>query len=487
MALSAQIVWEVRPTGNDENGGGYKAGATGFDWSQQNGPHVNIDGATITAVVHSTTTQMNITGYTVSVNDSGNIYQNFAGTSTSGFYEITAADIVNNRWTVDRSLGTAAQTCIGKMGGALRTINKLAVASTVGSQKMYVQGGPNGEYNSVGVITFSNAGITPGPTVPYTHIIGYSGVRGDITPFTTNQDARPRIYVNTLAANVLTFSNTGWQVENLIVGPSGVATCGIGLNLAAGSQHAINCKAFLATAACISLGSTTGEAVFFCEASGATNSTAAGILATNGFVLIYNCWSHDHINSAVGINVGGSATVLFCVVSNCPGSQGDGIRCTPGSYILNNTVYNSGRHGIFFNGTASQSMLIKSNVLTENASYGLSSANAALPATFLYDGNAYYGNTLGTRNNFDDLTSNPIDNVSPYTTVMDIILTNDPFVNKMGNDFRINNLTGGGALIRGMGEPTVWPGLLQQSYIDMGAFQFGPPIFRGLGMQGGFR
>jgi hypothetical protein len=35
MALNAAIVWEIRTTGAQTNGGGYKTGATGTNYSQQ--------------------------------------------------------------------------------------------------------------------------------------------------------------------------------------------------------------------------------------------------------------------------------------------------------------------------------------------------------------------------------------------------------------------------------------------------------------------
>ena len=72
MALSATVVWEVRGvTGADTNGGGFNSAAAGTDYSQQAAPQVVIDGATITATVHTTTTQLNIVGYTVAAADVG--------------------------------------------------------------------------------------------------------------------------------------------------------------------------------------------------------------------------------------------------------------------------------------------------------------------------------------------------------------------------------------------------------------------------------
>src|SRR5262245_1843264 len=105
MALSANTVWNVRTGGSDNNGGAFVSGATGVNRSLQDGAH-----ATPTGTVHTTTTQMNVVGHTVHADDIGNLLQVTAGTATAGFYQITNVDVPNNRWTMDRSMGTSTQT-----------------------------------------------------------------------------------------------------------------------------------------------------------------------------------------------------------------------------------------------------------------------------------------------------------------------------------------------------------------------------------------
>src|SRR5436309_2045193 len=103
MALSAAIVFEARAsTGNDNWGGGFKAGATGTDRSQQNSAQVAIDNATITTSI--TANVITFTGYTPTSADVGNVVQMLTGTNvTAGFYEITAQ--TSTTWTVT---GTAS-------------------------------------------------------------------------------------------------------------------------------------------------------------------------------------------------------------------------------------------------------------------------------------------------------------------------------------------------------------------------------------------
>jgi hypothetical protein len=140
MALNAAIVWEVRTAGSDNNGGGFKTGATGTDRSQQDAAQATL---TTASTVHTTTTQINVAAgdYTVASTDVGNVLQVTGGTATAGFYEITTVDTANNRWTVDRSVGTSGQTVAGAMGGALASPGKAAGAASVAGHIIYVKAG----------------------------------------------------------------------------------------------------------------------------------------------------------------------------------------------------------------------------------------------------------------------------------------------------------------------------------------------------------
>jgi hypothetical protein len=116
---------------------------------------------------------------------------------------------------------------------------------------------------------------------------------------------------------------------------------------------------------------------------------------------------------------------------------------------------------------------VRNNILAGNGGYGFVGASGAgSPADFAYDGNAYWNNTSGTRSNLDDTTTNPVNGSSPYVNSLDVILTADPFVDKAGNDFRLNSTAGGGAACRGHGTPASWPGnTLTVGYPDLGAAQ----------------
>jgi hypothetical protein len=58
MALNAAVVWDVRTTGNDTNGGGFRAGAAGTDYSQQDAKNTAGNHQSTTDAVANGTTLM---------------------------------------------------------------------------------------------------------------------------------------------------------------------------------------------------------------------------------------------------------------------------------------------------------------------------------------------------------------------------------------------------------------------------------------------
>src|SRR5947209_15754292 len=122
MAISANTVFEIRTTGSDNNGGGFVTGASGTDFSQQDTAQVNIDNATITTSITTTTVTFSA-GYTPTAADIGNIVQFLTGTNvTAGFYQITAQTATT--WTLDRTPLSAGTTtnATAKMGGGLASL-----------------------------------------------------------------------------------------------------------------------------------------------------------------------------------------------------------------------------------------------------------------------------------------------------------------------------------------------------------------------------
>ena len=99
MALAAACVWEVRTTGASTNGGGFKTGASGTDWSQQ----ATAQYAVADGVTNGTTT---ITSATANFGTDvvGNLIYVSGGTGsiTADWYEITATTS-SDAWWVEAS------------------------------------------------------------------------------------------------------------------------------------------------------------------------------------------------------------------------------------------------------------------------------------------------------------------------------------------------------------------------------------------------
>jgi hypothetical protein len=132
------------------------------------------------SVIHSTTTQINVAvgDFTVSANDVGNVLQITGGTATAGFYEITVADVANNRWTLDRSAGVAAQTVVGAMGGALASPSIAAKAKVAGND-VYIKAGAYSCSSTADVTAGRIAEDTGGTVASRARWVGYNAARDD--------------------------------------------------------------------------------------------------------------------------------------------------------------------------------------------------------------------------------------------------------------------------------------------------------------------
>lgn len=186
MALSAFIIWECRTTGASTNGGGFKSGASGTDWSQQDAAQYSVtDGVTA-----GTTT---ITSATANFGTDvvGNIIYVSGGTGsvTAARYEITGRTN-STTITVDRSTGLTAGTGVTlKIGGAVDspvTINSAVVAGNI----IYIKYHASNKYNLASTWTLTGGTVyqTNQPTV----WVGY-----DTTRTVLNEDSnQPTIWSN---------------------------------------------------------------------------------------------------------------------------------------------------------------------------------------------------------------------------------------------------------------------------------------------------
>lgn len=457
MALNANVVWEVRTSGNAANAGGFNSGAAGTDRSQQDSPHVTIDGATITATVHTTTTQLNIVGYTVIAGDVGNLVRIAGGTMTAGTYEITAVDTGNNRWTIDRSGGTAGQTGTGRMGGAQSdpalVAAAIAASSTAGNT-VHVKAG-----------TYSITSATPNVAGG---CVSLATVRSFWRGYQTTRDdlgTKPVLQASGISSATLFAVAVGeLRVINIEVDGAGLTAMlgfsSTNVRVAFDLCTARNCTngGFSSTSVnvrfvrCLATGCSTVEAfagVHFIGCVASSNTIT-------GFVLI-------------SPNVG---TAMRCIAYGNSGASSDGFVVGVGStYCVNCVAYGNGRDG-FGLGSASSVYLL--NCIAENnGQYGYAGTGAS---NFLQSC-AAYNNTSGATN----LTGATPRNVDFVTG------TGSFFTSAGAGDFSLNNTAGAGAAARAAGIPGAFPGGLTTGYLDIGAAQHQDPggLLRHPGMAGG--
>lgn len=481
MARSAQTVWECRTTGSDVNGGGFRAGASGTDWSQQNAAQY--------AVTDIVSTSGSATITSASANWGADVVGNLlylsggTGPITADRYEVITR---TNATTIilDRTVGATGTGATGNLGGAVATFTELANATRgmVASNKAFIKA--TGTYTTTAIIAFAQSVVPAANALP-SRLIGYTTTRGDGGRATIRLSTNTGLYA-------FNFTGQGWRCENILIDCNNLGTSsGIALN--ANYPKIINCKIINWTSnGILCVAAVNNPSVMRCEIT-AGNGTSGTSYAINlpqtssamGHITDNNL--HDNVNAG-GIFCAGGAVVVDNILTNNSGASSDGISVSGAHFVSNNTIYKSGRHGInsgdaFWNGPVMQG-----NILAENGGYGIVGASSAgLPADPEWDGNAFYLNTSGTRNNMDDTGgTNALNAVAPYTNIYDVILSADPFTAKGSNDFTLNNVVGGGAACRAAGLPRSWPGSSIAGYPDMGAVQHqdvirppSPPIHPG--------
>lgn len=413
MALSSAIVWEVRTTGADTNGGGFKAGASGTDWSQQDSAQYAVTDGVTNGTTTITSTTANFGTDVV-----GNVIYVAGGTGsiTAGWYEITARNSASSI-TVDRSTGLTAGTGVTlNIGGALASPGQ-AAGLVVDYNIVNVQ---TGTY-AIGSGTANTAGNKVS-LAGRTGVLfrGYQATHGD-------NGTAPTF---TAGANSQTiFSADGNShysgFQNLTVtNPSGYTSVA-GLSIGSVRSNISRCNAYncnigfggnctLCYAESCTSGFTSSTCTIACVAKSCTTGFGGNATYSGGSFCI-----------AWGGNVGFTAN---------PGQQ---------MHFANSVAYGCSSHGFYEN----QNGVSLVNCLAVYCQ-GKGLAGSSDRRLVLLN-NAYYDNTQGT----DDTDG--------------IVLSGDPFTDAANGDFSLNNTAGAGADCRAAGIGPVG----QTSYIDIGAVQ----------------
>ena len=434
MALNAAINWDVRTGGSDTNGGGFKAGASGTDWSLQNAAQYSVTDAVTAGTTTITSATANFGTDVV-----GNVLYIQGGTAsiTAGWYEITSR---TNSTTivVDRSTGLTAGTgATLKIGGAFATLNA-PLAVGVAGNIAYVKSG-----------TYSVATtITATTTWAGCKIEGYGTTHGDL-------GTAPLLQA-TAAVNVLRlYSVTGGTDNRLTnVNIDGNSTGLIGLLGSSFNSNSgitvVGCKVYGCVTAGIYIPAPTGWLIN-CEIY--SNVIGVGDASSLSTTHMYGCVIRNntsdgayrlseskidrcvaHSNGATGFNPGGQGINIF---SHCVayGNTTDGFGTTLGN---------------------SRATKFINCISVSNGGYGFRSATSD-QAQARYC--ATYNNTTSA---FDSNVQN--------ANFGNIALSGNPFTNAGSGDFSLIS-TGAGAQCRAAGFPGVFPGGLTTGYPDIGAAQ----------------
>ena len=377
MALATATIFEVRTTGNMNNGGGFydRDPGTSVDYSQQDAAQLSLTDLAATQANGWLIVTSATGGFTAAM--VGNIIHITAGTNfIAGWYEITAYGDTNTI-SVDRACGQTgdASSGTGKVGGALALgsaldnefFNALIIGNTVWIKA--------GEYTMVE--TVDSQGNDAFAVTPI-YIKGYNATRGDNPTLAS----RPVI-----ACGTYTFTwGDYWDFRN-------ISWTGTAANLVGDSTTESNYSTMYN---CYVLNS---------SATANRNAVRAGILkaikceliSTNGnaflvgsFGFVLSSYIHDSVN---GVKADGSyaPNITNSIIDTCS---------TAGIYLGASRVAEISRNVIYGNGTgilatSAYSCTFVNNIIDSNttgASWG-----TATPNNF-WDFNAWGNNTTDTNN-----------------------------------------------------------------------------------------
>ena len=456
-ALSNSTVWEIRPTvGSDTNGGGFVAGASGTDYSQQNaknstGNNISTTDAVGTGVATITSATGNFSSAIV-----GNIIYLTGTGVTTGWYQVVTFTNVTTI-ILDRSPGTFTGGTMN-IGGAMATVSG-AVGAGVLSNTFWIRGS-SGTYTATSALSlaFLNA---PTPMI----FNGYGTTRGDGVQavWTTSTNSIHLITFGTggptnYMFKSIKFTNTaGTPLDAIHALGSTTGVVSVQNCFFSGFRYAINGN--FAVDWQINLLQLDGVEI--------TGSTVDGVINSGNTVITE---SYLHGNTGYGVNItdfqGIGGLVLRRTVLQSNGASGaildNGTTSQSEVYIdsANSAFVSNTADGLrvtnSHTGTAPPMHIINS-IFSSNGGWGINLTGGGDGYAWGdFRANAYYNNTSGT-----------ITGGIP-AGIGDVTLSASPF--NSSTDFGLNSTAGGGAACKGVG----WQGgalLSAGGAIDIGPVQ----------------
>jgi hypothetical protein len=440
MAFSSGIVVEVRSTGSDSNGGGFVAAGGGTDYTQQNSSQVAFNGSTVTATSAGSTATITLTGHTGVAADVGNVLQITGGTNfVLGFYQIISATATT--WTLDRHVdnGSAGSAMTGNMGGALATLNTAVVTSLLcetANATVYLKAAV---YQISASINYTGLTGSPGGGSGIVRTIGYSTTRGDGGQATLQCNSSSMDLINALQD----FASVSLSFENIIFDGNSLSTTqAVNAATASGGNTIaitfVNCVFkrftgnFVVTANAV--GATANFAFYHCDflnnAFAQNNAFCIDATYLTQGLVVVGCYfagnSSSGTNTNACISYGSAYPPIAPSIVNCIFYNNTGTNFFPlynkttafFSGLIQNCIFHSNSsHAI--NAPTSLGVMnpvIENCIFTSNGGYGINIAVGGIPTIVTIRNNAFYNNTSGNVNGFNDGGSNQSLGGLPYVS-----------------------------------------------------------------------
>jgi hypothetical protein len=379
---------------------------------------------------------------------------------TTGTYII--AGIAGTRATLDRNAGnTGFAGGVGFLGGALNNIYNSMVAGVLYSgasvARIYVKA--DGEYSAFGTTIIFGAF--------YPHVLGYGTYRDD--------KVRPTIRSVSPDTNVFRRWDGTWTRTSNFIFENGFCRNSTWYAFTNNQPYSTmtnitfrNMTAYCYGSGLVSVRSEVLESVavqsntqFYCVTRGLAGSGNA--IFSNTF--FYGCHFYDtSVSNALYWNNPGNTQSYFInnVISDLSGSGN--FSGNYNNFGINNPFMSLNLNNIFCN--------VRGTVFYNVSDYAFLS--------FINSNNAYFNcAALGTTAGLSYANSRQVQ----YN---DFVLTQDPFINALNKDFRLNDAIQGGRLARYKALNNNYRDIVNLSNDDLGAFQTPNTIFH-VGMNGGMR
>jgi hypothetical protein len=361
-AIDTAVVWEIRTGGAQTNGGGYKTGASGTDYSQQAAAQWSLVGMSAGGA-SPTITDANAAATMV-----GNVIYVAGGTNaTTGWYEITSVN-AGTDITVDRNWCTGAcNNGTGNIGGAFDLSGSLDDDFFEQLQDGATVHIASGTYTLGETVNIANDGTAALPIL----IIGYGSARNDGPTGTS----KPLINASATVSSGDYFHWSEMQFSASLAS-TWTFSCGTGnflRNLYVENTSATQTQgALLLGASCTAIG---------CEGD-SIGDTALD--ASSGTFI--GCFARD---SDKGFYCGASGNIIGCAALNCQ----TGIFIDGGHAVISNTTIRGCETGIY---PAAQENVSAVNCIFADNINGIRTSGAV--ENVMLDYNVWYNNTYDVNN-----------------------------------------------------------------------------------------